>query len=127
MMDQKYNPITDTILGKIEGRDAIGKVVTVVDDIASKFSLNVNVNNMDVTFEFESCMAMKRMLIDFWLYDDLNPNLLKSTCFFEVVDSLWIKGMYGADEAGLKHIVVQTYDFVYEFACKGYDVRYGHV
>jgi len=50
------------------------------------------------------------------------PNLVRGSCFFEVKNSEWVKNLKGKVTPEYKHIVIKTYDDVFEFVCRRYEM-----
>ena len=117
----------ETKQGLIVGRDSVYMKGTEIDERFSKFKLTTDSNiggvrYSGVIFTFNLSLAMKRTLLDSWLYSDGSPNLAESTSFFETLNSDWIASLKELNDGSYRHITLQTYDFVYEFACEDFEV-----
>lgn len=115
----------ETALGHLDGRDCI-----YLDRFASEGgpgtlvlegSVNGNLCTLrqpgrfvPYTLRFRGVLALKVVELDSCGWDF-------ESSFDEVRDSEWVRSLGGKASAAMRHFIVQTYDFVFEIVCAGYE------
>lgn len=126
-MDFVHNVI-ETELGVLDGRDAIH-----VDKFEQKFNkiiIEGEVNSRFCKEEYRNCRwysikivfdgikAYKCENIDIYHWKDWNTQ----SCFEEISDSDWANE-YKLKKEEYKHLILETYDYVYFILCKKYEFK----
>jgi hypothetical protein len=118
---QRYIPI-ETPLGFFYGRDCIFLSSINFENRTNTLVLKGVINGnlctrrrpdeyLNYRIRFQGVLALKMLELDSWDY-------ISESSFDEVVDSDWIDSIGGKATARHRHILLQTYDDVFEVVCE---------
>ena len=105
-------------LDRIAFRDRTGTLVLEGEINGSLCSKPQKRKWVSYTVTFHGILALKMIELDSW-----NGRIRSS--FDEVKDSKWVRSLGGKVGRRHKHFVVQTYDYVLEVVCSGYETEFG--
>jgi hypothetical protein len=124
-----HNTPIETALGRLVGRDCVYLDRFAFEDGTSTLVLYGSINGnlcsvqqpdrfVPYTLWFRGVLAVKMVELDSCDWDF-------ASSFDEVRDSEWIRLLGGKVTAAQRHFFVQTYDYVFDVVCVGYefDVR----
>lgn len=115
----------ETFLGRLDGRDCIFLDGFSFDDpkgtLVLKGSINGNLctarqsgHFIPYRLKFRGVLAIKMVELDSCDWDF-------ESAFDEVHDSQWVASLGGKVTVSHRHFFVQTYDYVFDIACAGYE------
>jgi hypothetical protein len=115
----------ETDLGRLAGRDCIYLDGFAFEDGTSTLVLDGSINGnlcsirqarrfVPYTLRFRGVLAIKMVELDSCDWDF-------ESSFDEVRDSVWIRSLGGKITAAQRHFFVQTYDYVFDVVCDGYE------
>jgi hypothetical protein len=115
----------ETALGRLDGRDCIYLDRFAFEDGTGTLVLQGSINGdlcgnlqpgrfLPYTLQFRGVLAIKMVELDSCDWDF-------ESSFDEVRDSEWIRSLHGKATGAQRHFIVQTYDYVFDVVCEGYD------
>ena len=115
----------ETALGRLDGRDCIYLDHFTFEDGTSTLVLDGSINGnlcatrqpgrfVPYSLRFRGVLAVKMVELD-------SCDWSSESSFDEVHDSEWIRSLGGKVTTARRHFFVQTYDFVFDVACEGYE------
>jgi hypothetical protein len=115
----------ETALGRLHGRDCIYLDRFTFEDGTSTLILDGSINGnlcttrqpgrfVPYSLRFHGMLAVKMVELDScdWSFE---------SSFDEVHDSEWIRSLGGKVTTAQRHFFVQTYDYVFDVVCEGYE------
>lgn len=119
----------DTEIGIISGRDAIFldavkyeeslRTLTITGDVSGALSSKSNTDEfIGYKITFFDVVAYSSVELESWAGPDFQSS------FFEIKDSKWLVDLSSELFDKLIHLVLQTYDDVFEIACVRYEIEF---
>lgn len=120
-----HNIPIETALGRLDGRDCIYLDHFAFEDGTGTLALDGSINGnlcstrqpgrfVPYKLRFHGVLAVKMVELDSCDWDF-------ESSFDEVRDSEWIRSLGGKVTAPQRHFFVQTYDYVFDVVCEGYE------